>query len=77
MILLEVNNRMVEETLTVNIKNALSGQKAESVSVTVADFDGALYRYDKLKTGLKSVPTMFPFKVVKSQRRQDQSKCEH
>ena len=45
MILLEVNNRIVEETLTVKIKNALSGQKAESVLVTVADFDGALYRY--------------------------------
>lgn len=45
MILLEVNNRIVEETLSVKIKNALSGQKAESVLVTVADFDGALYRY--------------------------------
>jgi len=44
MILLEVNNRIVEETLTVKIKNALAGQKPESVSVTVADFDGVLYR---------------------------------
>lgn len=48
MILLEVNNRIVEETLSVKIKNALSGQKAESVLVTVADFDGALYRYKTL-----------------------------
>ena len=44
MILLEVNNRIVEETLTVKLKNALSGQKPESVLVTVADFDGVLYR---------------------------------
>ena len=61
MILLEVNNRIVEETLTVKIKyveiflmnnfflhmktrNALSEQKPESVLVTVADFDGVLYR---------------------------------
>ena len=39
MILLEVNNRIVEETLTVKIKNALNGLKPESVLVTVADFD--------------------------------------
>ena len=45
MILLEVNNRIVEETLTVKIKNALTEQKPESVLVTVADFDGVLYRY--------------------------------
>ena len=44
MILLEVNNRIVEETLTVKIKKALAGEKPESVLVTVADFDGALYR---------------------------------
>ena len=44
MILLEVNNRIVEETLTVKFKNALSEQKPESVLVTVADFDGVLYR---------------------------------
>ena len=44
MILLEVNNRIVEETLTVKFKNALTGQKPESVLVTVADFDGVLYR---------------------------------
>ena len=51
MILLEVNNRIVEETLSVKIKNALSGQKAESVLVTVADFDGALYRYKTIHEG--------------------------
>lgn len=49
MILLEVNNRIVEETLTVKIKNALSGLKPESVLVTVADFDGALYRISNPK----------------------------
>lgn len=44
MILLEVNNRIVEETLRVKISKAQSGEKPESVLVTVADFDGALYR---------------------------------
>ncbi|CAH0564865.1 unnamed protein product [Brassicogethes aeneus] len=43
MILLEINNRVVEETLTIKIKNALNGQKNESIDVTVADFDGVLY----------------------------------
>ena len=44
MILLEVNNRIVEEPLRVKISKAQSGEKPESVLVTVADFDGALYR---------------------------------
>ncbi|XP_044758212.1 probable actin-related protein 2/3 complex subunit 2 [Coccinella septempunctata] len=43
MILLEINNRLVEETLTVKIKNAQAGLKNESIDVTVADFDGVLY----------------------------------
>ena len=43
MILLEVNNRIVEETLRVKIKNALGGLKLEPVSVNLADFDGVLY----------------------------------
>nr|CAG4644031.1 EOG090X07NU [Lepidurus arcticus] len=43
MILLDINNKIVEDTLTVKIKNALAGNKAESVNVTVADFDGVLF----------------------------------
>ncbi|XP_013388344.1 actin-related protein 2/3 complex subunit 2 isoform X2 [Lingula anatina] len=43
MILLEINNRVVEETLTLKFKNALSGGKPESVDITVADFDGVIY----------------------------------
>jgi len=44
MILLESNNRIIEETLTLKIKNALSNQKPEGISVTVADFDGVLFK---------------------------------
>jgi len=44
MILLEVNNRIVEDTLKVKIGNALEGNKAEALCVTLADFDGVLYR---------------------------------
>lgn len=43
MILLEINNRILEETLTTKIKNALSGHKPESIDITIADFDGALF----------------------------------
>jgi actin related protein 2/3 complex subunit 2 len=43
MILLEINNRVVEETLTSRIQNVLEGNKPESVNVTAADFDGVLY----------------------------------
>jgi len=59
MILLEANNRIIEDTLTVKIKSALpnqnkgdqgqsSGNAAEqdtrTRSITVADFDGVIYR---------------------------------
>ena len=44
MILLEVNNRIVEETLRLRIKNALAGVKLEPLNINLADFDGVLYR---------------------------------
>jgi actin related protein 2/3 complex subunit 2 len=43
MILLEINNRIVEETLTQKFKNALEGNKPDLMDITVADFDGVLY----------------------------------
>ena len=43
MILLEVNNRIVEETLQLRIKNALAGIRLEPLNVNLADFDGVLY----------------------------------
>lgn len=43
MILLEINNRIVEDILRLKFKNALAGNKPESVDVTVADFDGVLF----------------------------------
>lgn len=48
MILLEINNRILEETLTNKIKNALSGHKPESTDITIADFDGALFHVSNL-----------------------------
>merc|ERR1711976_727931 len=43
MILLEINNRVIEDILTQKFDNALAGNKPELVNVTVADFDGVLY----------------------------------
>ncbi|XP_044272832.1 probable actin-related protein 2/3 complex subunit 2 [Tribolium madens] len=48
MILLETNNRVVEETLTVKIKSAQAGLKNESIDITVSDFDGVLYHISNL-----------------------------
>jgi len=43
MILLEINNRIVEDTLSLKFKNAVAKKKPETVDITVADFDGVLY----------------------------------
>uniref|UniRef100_A0A2K6SL51 Arp2/3 complex 34 kDa subunit n=1 Tax=Saimiri boliviensis boliviensis TaxID=39432 RepID=A0A2K6SL51_SAIBB len=43
MILLEVNNRIIEETLALKFENAAAGNKPEAVEVTFADFDGVFY----------------------------------
>uniref|UniRef100_A0A7N8X9B6 Arp2/3 complex 34 kDa subunit n=1 Tax=Mastacembelus armatus TaxID=205130 RepID=A0A7N8X9B6_9TELE len=43
MILLEINNRIIEETLALKFDGASNGTKPEAVDVTFADFDGVLY----------------------------------
>jgi actin related protein 2/3 complex subunit 2 len=43
MILLEINNRIIEETLTLKFTNAAAGNKPDAIDITVADFDGVLY----------------------------------
>lgn len=56
MIMLEVNNRVVEDVLNVKWAEFESGQKLESVDVTVADFDGVLFHlsnYDGDKTKIR------------------------
>jgi len=43
MILLEVQNRIIVETLSLKFTNALAGNKPDGVDITVADFDGVIY----------------------------------
>lgn len=65
MILLEINNRVVEETLTVKIKNAQAGLKHESIDVTVADFDGVLYHISNLNGDKSKIRTSISLKFYK------------
>jgi len=46
--------------LTVKFKNALTEQKPESVLVTVADFDGVLYRISNPKDDKTKVNVSIP-----------------
>lgn len=43
MILLEINNRVLEEQLNQRFQSVLAGNKPEGADVTLADFDGVLY----------------------------------
>ncbi|KAK2152165.1 hypothetical protein LSH36_338g05011 [Paralvinella palmiformis] len=43
MILLEIQNRIVEDTLNLKFNNALAGNKPDLVDVSIADFDGVQY----------------------------------
>jgi len=43
MILLEVHNRIIVDTLNYKFSNALAGNKPDAVDITIADFDGVLY----------------------------------
>ncbi len=43
MILLEVNNRIIEDTLKLKVKNFSESSKPEAVMITLADFDGVQY----------------------------------
>nr|CAG4651897.1 EOG090X07NU [Triops cancriformis] len=65
MILLDINNKIVEDTLTVKIKNALAGNKAESVNVTVADFDGVLFHISNLDNDKNKVRVSISLKFFK------------
>ncbi|XP_072179033.1 actin-related protein 2/3 complex subunit 2-like [Diadema setosum] len=43
MILLEIKNRILEDTLLQKFENAQAGGKADGIDIKIADFDGVLY----------------------------------
>ncbi|XP_017469220.1 PREDICTED: actin-related protein 2/3 complex subunit 2 isoform X1 [Rhagoletis zephyria] len=65
MILLEINNRIVEDTLIVKFRNALSGAKAESIDVRIADFDGVLFHISNVNADKTKVRTSISLKFYK------------
>ncbi|XP_054724002.1 probable actin-related protein 2/3 complex subunit 2 [Uloborus diversus] len=65
MILLEINNRIIEDILRLKFKNALAGNKAETVDVTVADFDGVLFHISNLNGDKTKVRVSISLKFYK------------
>lgn len=65
MILLEINNRVIEEILTQKFENALAKNKPETVNVTVADFDGVLYHVSNLNGDKTKVVVSISMKFYK------------
>ncbi|CAB0012210.1 unnamed protein product [Nesidiocoris tenuis] len=65
MIILEINNRIVEDTLTVKFKNALAGHKPESIDITVADFDGVLFHISNVNGDKTKVRISISLKFYK------------
>ncbi|XP_014250263.1 probable actin-related protein 2/3 complex subunit 2 [Cimex lectularius] len=65
MILLEINNRIVEDTLTIKFQNALAENKPESLDITVADFDGVLFHISNVDGDKSKVRTSISLKFYK------------
>lgn len=65
MILLEINNRIIEDTLTVKYKNALARLKPETIDVTVADFDGVLFHISNVNGDKTKVRVSISLKFYK------------
>eukprot|EP00093_Oithona_nana_P004161 04161.XXX_146596_145616_1 [CDS] Oithona nana genome sequencing. len=65
MILLEVNNRIIEDTLKLRVKNALNGVKLEPLSINLADFDGVLYQISTPKDDKSKVTISISLKFYK------------
>ena len=55
MILLDVNNKIVEETLKAKIEFALEEKTAKPFFVAVADFDGVFYRISNTNCGKEKI----------------------
>lgn len=65
MILLEINNRIIEDILRLKFKNFLAGNKAESVDVTIADFDGVLFHISNINGDKTKIRVSISLKFYK------------
>jgi hypothetical protein len=65
MILLEVNNRIVEDTLRVKLRHALDGHKPEALLVTLASFIFYINRsLCRNSEAVKNISRMKTFTVI-------------
>lgn len=65
MILLEINNRIIEDILRLKFKNFLAGNKPESVDVTIADFDGVLFHISNVNGDKTKIRVSISLKFYK------------
>ncbi|XP_072029977.1 actin-related protein 2/3 complex subunit 2-like isoform X2 [Amphiura filiformis] len=65
MILLEIKNKIIEETLLAKFENAESGGKPEAIDITIADFDGVLYHVSNLDGDKTKVQVSISLKFYK------------
>lgn len=65
MILLEINNRVVEDILRVKIAEMESNAKMEFVDVTVADFDGVLFHISNVDADKTKIRVSISLKFYK------------
>lgn len=68
MILLEINNRVVEDVLKVKWTELDNNQKLESVDVTVADFDGVLFHISNYQNDKTKICVSIMLKFFRSLR---------
>ncbi|XDA69703.1 hypothetical protein R6Z07M_000065 [Ovis aries] len=73
MILLEVNSRIIEETLALKFENTAAGNKSEAAEVTFADFDGVLYHISNPNGNKTKVMISISLKFYKTTQSQPHS----
>uniref|UniRef100_A0A3B4WW01 Arp2/3 complex 34 kDa subunit n=1 Tax=Seriola lalandi dorsalis TaxID=1841481 RepID=A0A3B4WW01_SERLL len=77
MILLEINNRIIEETLTLKFDGASNGTKPEAVDVTFADFDGVLYHISNPNGDKTKVMVSISLKFYKELQEHGADEVQH
>nr|ACO15079.1 Probable actin-related protein 2/3 complex subunit 2 [Caligus clemensi] len=71
MILLEVHNRIIQDTLSVKIRNALEGHSPSSVLVINADFDGVTYKINNQPDNKNKIHTSVALRFFDKKESED------
>uniref|UniRef100_H2YIB0 Arp2/3 complex 34 kDa subunit n=1 Tax=Ciona savignyi TaxID=51511 RepID=H2YIB0_CIOSA len=65
MILLETENRIIEDTLNYKFETAVAGGKQDSIEITIADFDGVVYHFSNVNGDKSKVQLSIGLKFYK------------